>query len=542
MKLPNMTITRRLWFLAGVAVISLLLVGVTAIAVSATLSGRLRQLSDQTVPGVKALMEARNATTSIRALLVMHLAALDDTQRREIEAQLGKLGMELKRQIDTYASLVTDEAEVTLSQTDAQAAGAFGKTFNEVMKNLHDNAKFVARQQIESKAIPEAKLLEASLAKHTEFALQQAEKRRASTDRIIVSGQAISWIVMILGAGVVGALSAMLIRKISGDLGTMRDALMMIERDLDFTRRVDIRAQDELGAATAAVNSLLDKLHANFSCLNDAVSKVALAADSLKQTTQQVAEASVAQSESASSMAASIEQLTVSIHHVGDRANDSDRLSAKSGEVARKGCQVIGQTVQDIGDISDAVSQSSRRIEELEQQSNSIADVIRVIKEVAEQTNMLALNAAIEAARAGEHGRGFAVVADEVRKLAERTTSSAHDISSTIEAMRHSASAAVSSMEMAVSRVVEGVARAQDAQAAVTQIDDSSRSVVIMVSEISTAIREQSQSSILIAQRIEQIAQMTETTSAAAATGAQAADQLNDLAGEMNSIIASYRL
>lgn len=59
----------------------------------------------------------------------------------------------------------------------------------------------------------------------------------------------------------------------------------------------------------------------------------------------------------------------------------------------------------------------------------TIADRISLIEDIAYKTNLLALNAAIEAARAGEHGKGFAVVADEVRKLAERSQTSAAEIS-----------------------------------------------------------------------------------------------------------------
>ena len=48
-------------------------------------------------------------------------------------------------------------------------------------------------------------------------------------------------------------------------------------------------------------------------------------------------------------MAASVEQMTVSINHVGDRAGEANALSAESGRLAVEGETVIGQTVRDDG-------------------------------------------------------------------------------------------------------------------------------------------------------------------------------------------------
>ena len=72
-------------------------------------------------------------------------------------------------------------------------------------------------------------------------------------------------------------------------------------------------------------------------------------------------------------------------------------------------------------------------MEEINEQTSSIADAITVIDQIAFQTNILSLNAAVEAATAGEAGKGFAVVAQEVRNLASRSAEAAREIKALVE-------------------------------------------------------------------------------------------------------------
>jgi methyl-accepting chemotaxis protein len=241
-------------------------------------------------------------------------------------------------------------------------------------------------------------------------------------------------------------------------------------------------------------------------------------------------------------MAASVEELTVSITHVGDRATTTRERVAYAGNLATEGETVVVKTVGDIDAIASSVSASAELLNRLEVQSQQISSVVNVIKEVADQTNLLALNAAIEAARAGEQGRGFAVVADEVRKLAERTGKSTHEITTTIGVMREGALAASASMRNAVDQVTVGVSRASGACEMIRRIGDGSREAVGMVSEITDAIHEQSAASTSVAQSVERIAQMAEQSSAAAAKSAETAQRLNTLSQEMRAITDQYRL
>ncbi|MCZ2991853.1 methyl-accepting chemotaxis protein, partial [Acinetobacter baumannii] len=93
-----------------------------------------------------------------------------------------------------------------------------------------------------------------------------------------------------------------------------------------------------------------------------------------------------------------------------------------------EGNEVIGQIINQMSLIQNAVQDLSSIIYSLETRSKEISDIVTVITGISNQTNLLALNASIEAARAGEQGKGFAVVADEVRKLAEQSKTAATDI------------------------------------------------------------------------------------------------------------------
>ena len=112
-----------------------------------------------------------------------------------------------------------------------------------------------------------------------------------------------------------------------------------------------------------------------------------------------------------------------------------------------EGNEVIGQIINQMSLIQNAVQDLSSIIYSLETRSKEISDIVTVITGISNQTNLLALNASIEASRAGANGRGFAVVADEVRKLAEQTEASAKDIAKLIGETQAETEDAVVSMQ-----------------------------------------------------------------------------------------------
>ena len=234
--------------------------------------------------------------------------------------------------------------------------------------------------------------------------------------------------------------------------------------------------------------------------------------------------------------------MTVSINHVGDRAQEANRISSESGQLAISGERVINQTVSDIQDIASTVHEAAELIHGLEMHSQEISKVVAVIKEVADQTNLLALNAAIEAARAGEQGRGFAVVADEVRKLAERTASSSTEITKFVASMQSSTRAAVTGMASVVNRVEDGHKLSDQAAGQIGSIKVGASQVAEAINDISASLSEQSSVAQDIARRVENVAQMSDENTVAAKNTAQVAQELDQLASILRQTAGRFRV
>jgi methyl-accepting chemotaxis protein len=310
----------------------------------------------------------------------------------------------------------------------------------------------------------------------------------------------------------------------------------------DLGRTVPRGASDETGRMLQAMARMQESLRAMVINIQQYAHALSKASDELSTSACKSASATEAQSESAIGMAASVEQLTVSIDQVKDHAHDAHRFAVQSGEQSQVGGEVVHSAAREIGRIAEAVNNAAQTIRTLEAYSGEITTIVKVIRDIADQTNLLALNAAIEAARAGEQGRGFAVVADEVRKLAERTANSTQQITAMINKVQEGARQAASEMESGVERVKDGVKLAHAAGDSITIIRDAAEKVAVSVDDIVNALNEQAIASQEIAKGIESIAQLSERNSAEVRNTAGASEQLQALAVNLEHSVAYFKL
>ena len=311
--------------------------------------------------------------------------------------------------------------------------------------------------------------------------------------------------------------------------------------DGDLTSDLASKSNDEFDSVVVSVNKMMDSMNQLVSTIKITAGNLNTAAIETQHISDTIRTQSDSQSESSSGIAAAMQEMTVSIGEINNNAQSALSISNRTLELSEHGEKAVLSMRDEMNDISSAVSNTARIVEDLGKNSIEIGKVISVINDIANQINLLALNAAIEAARAGEAGRGFAVVADEVRKLAEKTSGSTAQISSVIGTIQASTSSAVSSMNDGVEKVKVGVALANDTVASMSEIQSGANSITSIINDIANSLNEQNSAANDISGGIELIAQHSEKNAISATKSAETVHELKKLSDDLQSIVTRFK-
>src|SRR6202140_5309767 len=143
---------------------------------------------------------------------------------------------------------------------------------------------------------------------------------------------------------------------------------------------------------------------------------------------------------------------------------------------------------------------------------------------------------------AGEAGRGFAVVADEVQRLAERAANATKQIEVLVRTIQTDTNEAVVSMERSTTDVVGGALLAENAGAALEEIEQVSNQIASLVQNISASARQQAVASGNISKNMQVVREIsTQTAEGSTATSTSIA-KLAALSAQLRKSVAGFRL
>jgi len=299
---------------------------------------------------------------------------------------------------------------------------------------------------------------------------------------------------------------------------------------------------DFTGSIADSINVTVDSLRGLVKTINDTSTRVSSSVQETEEVASQLAGASRQQSQDIIVAGKAIRDISESMDGVSRQASESSKVAMQSVAIASKGGEAVQRTMNGMDTIRQHIQETSKRIKRLGESSQEIGDIVELINDIAEQTNILALNASIQAAMAGEAGRGFAVVADEVQRLAERSANATKQIEVLVSTIQSDTNEAIVSMERSTTDVVGGALLAENAGAALDEIDQVSNQFASLVQNISSSAREQAEAAADITRNMQVLRGIGNKTAQSTTATSSAISKLSELASQLRRAASGFLL
>jgi twitching motility protein PilJ len=326
-----------------------------------------------------------------------------------------------------------------------------------------------------------------------------------------------------------------------------QEAIMRLLDELSSLADGDLTVQatvteDITGAIADSINYAIEALRELVTTINDSAIQLDGAAKQTQGAAAHMAKASGAQSRQISAASESMADMAASIEEVSGNSERCSDVARHSVDVAHKGGDAVRRTIDGMNAIRETIQETSKRIKRLGESSQEIGNIVELINDIAEQTNILALNASIQASMAGEAGRGFAVVADEVQRLAERAANATKQIEVLVRTIQTDTNEAVVSMERSTTDVVGGALLAENAGAALEEIEQVSNQIASLVQNISASARQQAAVSGNISKNMQVVREISSQTAEGSTATSTSIAKLAALSAQLRKSVAGFRL
>ncbi len=309
----------------------------------------------------------------------------------------------------------------------------------------------------------------------------------------------------------------------------------------DLTMKAEVTA-DALGSVADAFNLMIAGLTTLVTQASTVASEIQRSTSDILSSADRMRTGAEQQTSQIRNASEAVNAMSLVTQRMAENAGAATQTSVKATQAAVKGGAAVSETIKGMQRIRASVQSTGKKIKGLGERSLEIGAIIEVINEIATQTNLLALNAAIEAARAGEQGKGFAVVADEIRKLAERAARATKDITGLIKGIQVETSEAVTVMEEGTREVEEGTKLADQAGAALREIEQIVKQTSTLMTDITRAASDQVKSTESVVNTMGTISQLTQETAHGVQDTVATISSLADLTRRLNDAIGRFKI
>ncbi|UJF25296.1 methyl-accepting chemotaxis protein [Suttonella sp. R2A3] len=300
--------------------------------------------------------------------------------------------------------------------------------------------------------------------------------------------------------------------------------------------------EDFTGAIADSVNFAIESMRDLVGSINLTANEVSGASERTKILSKEMTGSALAQMEELKELSEILREMVQSLDRTALSTTDSAVIARESVTIARNGSAKVQDTIDGMNKIREHIQDTSKRIKRLGESSQEIGNIVEIIKGISDQTSILALNAAIQASSAGATGKGFAVVADEVQKLAERSAGATRRIESLVKTIQGDTNEAIFSMEKSTKEVVNGAGIAEEAGAALSQIEEVSTSLASLIDRVSLSTRRVSTRAKDLERGMQGINDIVKATTENVHKTTGAIDHLDRLSQELQGSVSHFTL
>ncbi|PYB83581.1 methyl-accepting chemotaxis protein [Pseudomonas sp. 2848] len=469
-------------------------------------------------------------------------AALEDNSGEGASIHLlNSIEDALRNSLDAYELTIDGPQDRNLFNTFIVARKQYTDLQLQVLASISEGRMTQAKQLISGPLVQRADHMMEALTTLVEFNYKGAHAASQHSSDVGDDALRVIVIALLLITLVLVTIALLFTRSVVTPLA---EAVIVAERVAlgDLTHEIVVVGQDEPALLLHALRRMQQSLRDTIGKIAASSNRLASASEELHSVTEDTSRGLLQQSTEIDQAATAVNQMTSAVEEVASNAVSTAEASQGADQTTRDGRDQVNQALASIQHLVDDVTGTAAEIEQLANSANDITRVLDVIGAIAGQTNLLALNAAIEAARAGEAGRGFAVVADEVRALAHRTQQSTAEIEQMIGGIQIGTERAVSAMHSSQGRASGTLEVAQSAGQALEVISRTITSINQRNLVIASATEEQAQVAREVDRNLVNIRELAmQTTTGANQTSASAQD-LSQLALELNGLVAQFKV